>query len=85
MQKDEFIAEVNRTIPGINLTDENIKYIYKDTSNIPAVSGKTIVSVGRLTADVTITFQGKTKTYQAEDGTTFPNEFINNYKAGYFS
>lgn len=85
MQKHEFIEEINRTIKGINLTDDNIEYIYKDTSNLPELSGNTVAAVGRWTAEVTITYNGKTKTYQAEDGTTFPCEFINDYNDGYYS
>ncbi len=85
MQKNEFIAEINRTVPRINLKDEDIEYIYRDTSNLPELTGNTVAAVGILRAEVTITYNGKTKMYQAEHGTTFPCEFIDDYKDGFFS
>jgi|GEM_PF-1094012 len=80
MKKQEFIEDVNNTINGINLTDDNIEYIYKDTSNLPAAP-----AAGPLTAEVTITYNGKTKTYPAENNTSFPKEFIDDYDGGYYS
>ncbi len=85
MEKHEFIEEINRTIKGINLTDESIEYVYKDTSNLHELSDNSGAAVGRLTAKVTITYNGKTKTYPAEDVTTFPCKFIDDYNNGYYS
>lgn len=85
MQKKEFINEINRTVPNINLTDEEVDYVYKDTSNIPELGGNTVAAIGRFTAEITITYKGKTKTYRAEDGTTFPCEFIDDYKNDFYA
>lgn len=82
MKKHEFIKEVNDTIEGINLTNEDIDYIYKDTSNLKDTGD---ITIGYLTATVTITYKGKKKTYQAGHGTTFPCEFIDDYNNGYYS
>ena len=85
MQKEEFIREINRTITEIDLKDEYIEYAYSDTSNFPELYGNTVAAVGPLTADVTIRYKGKTKTYKAEHGTTFPCEFISDYQNGYYA
>lgn len=84
MDKNEFIAEVNRSIKEINLTEDDIEYRVNDTSNLPPVSGSTVFVSGRDTSEITITYNGKTKVYQGGDGTTFPVEFINDYNNGFF-
>lgn len=84
MQKETFISEINRTIASINLTDDELIYEYKDTSSLPELSGNTVAAIGRLTEEITITYKGKTKTYKAGDGTTFPCEFIDDYNNGYY-
>lgn len=85
MNKHHFILEINESIPGIELKDEDIVYDYKDTSNLEQVGGSVLASVGPDTGEITITYKGKTNTYLAGDGTTFPNEFIKDYNSGVYN
>ncbi len=85
MNKDEFIMEINETLPDINLKDTDFEYTEKDTSNLPELSGNVVIIAGPLTSEVTIKYNGVEKTYKAGHGTTFPCEFIDDYKKGIFS
>lgn len=86
MTKNEFINEINRTIPGINLTSEVLGYEVLDTSApTDTLSNSVGAVVGTWNEDITITLNGKTKTYRSGNGTTFPCEFIADYKEDYYS
>ena len=83
MTKTEFIEEVNKTIPNINITDENIEYTYKDKSDY-AMSGNNL-NITQIQGEVSIKYNGQCKTYQSGHGTTFPSDFITDYNSGYYN
>lgn len=85
MRKEEFINEINSTYPNINLIDEELDYVHKDTSNIPKFGRNTVDVIYRPTKEITVTYKGKTKTYQAGHGTTLTVDFITDYEEGFYS
>ena len=78
--KEEFIAEINRTVRNIELTNDAIDYTIKDTSQAHADR-----SLFAITKEITITYKGKTKVYQAGHLSTFPYEFVTDYESGFYS
>ena len=78
-------SRINLTIDDINLTNDNVDYKHIDTSNSPALEGDIVGSIVPLRGEAHVTFNHKTKVYPTGHGTTFPCDFINDYRDGHYS
>lgn len=85
MDADEFFEEVSRTL-GIKLLPKDFEYRSVDEA-LPPPSGPTVATIGPWRQTVTITHlpSGKSKSYAAGHGSSFPVEFIADWQAGEFA
>lgn len=84
MEADEFFAEVNR-VPGFQLQPAEFDYRCEDDPSPPPTGG-TVAVITPLFQTVTIKYipTAVVREYRAGHGSTFPVEFIDDWKAGLF-
>lgn len=84
MEASEFFAEVNLTM-NTDLKPQDFEYRCVDDQT-PTPVGATVAEISAWRQTITITYltTGRTRTYPAGHGSTFPVPFIDDWKAGAF-
>lgn len=85
MEQSEFFDEVNRT-RGWSLNPSDFQYRCVDDELGKQLEGNAVVEIRPWYQTATITYlpSGKTKSYAAGHGSTFPVEFIKDWEENFF-